>query len=254
MNKLLATFALIASTFVAVSLSQSLAPGGPGKDAYWSTAGKQAIGTSASLESKVWFTLAQGVMTEVYYPNVTVANVQTLQFVVVDPKTKKVETEKDDAEHAIKVLRPDSLSFQQINTSRSGRWVIRKSYTSDPASNSILIDVQFESNDPSLNLYVYFDPSMANTGLHDTAISYKHALVAMEADSAVALTFTSKIDQITSGFLGTSDGMAQLRDSGSIANQYGKAENGNVVQMARILQPKRFTTVVSFGKSGKLLG
>ncbi|MEP6923069.1 MAG: hypothetical protein ABI954_01280, partial [Pyrinomonadaceae bacterium] len=32
------------------------APGAPGKDAQWSSAGKQAVGTSASLESKVWFT------------------------------------------------------------------------------------------------------------------------------------------------------------------------------------------------------
>ncbi len=53
--------------------AQTLAPGAPGKDAYWATAGKQAVGTSANLESKVWFTLAQGVMTEVYYPDVTVA-------------------------------------------------------------------------------------------------------------------------------------------------------------------------------------
>ena len=70
--------------------AQTLAPGGPGQDAQWATAAKQAIGTSATLESKVWFTLAQGVMTEVYYPNVTVANVHLLQFVVVNPKTKKV--------------------------------------------------------------------------------------------------------------------------------------------------------------------
>lgn len=80
--------ALILLVFIADALSQSSAPGGPGKDAYWWPAGKQAIGTPVSLNSKVWFTLAQGVMTEVYYPNVTVANVQTLQFVVVGPKTK----------------------------------------------------------------------------------------------------------------------------------------------------------------------
>lgn len=99
-----------------LSFAQTLAPGAPGKDAQWSTAGKQGVGTSASLESKVWFTLAEGVMTEVYYPDVTVANVHKLEFVVVNPKTKKVETEQDDAIHEIKVTRPDSLTFQQINT------------------------------------------------------------------------------------------------------------------------------------------
>src|SRR3954465_12969397 len=105
---------LTSSTF-----AQTMAPGGPGKDAYWATAAKQGIGTSATLESKVWFTLADGEMTEVYYPDVTTANVTLLQFVVVDPATKRVETEREDAFHQIKVSRPDSLTFQQINTAKS---------------------------------------------------------------------------------------------------------------------------------------
>jgi hypothetical protein len=64
--------------------------------------------------------LQSGALTEVYYPDVTIANVHLLQFVVVNPKTKKVETERDDANHQINVLRPDSLTFQQINTAKSG--------------------------------------------------------------------------------------------------------------------------------------
>src|SRR4051812_31339963 len=75
--------------FISAAFAQSVAPGAPGNDAYWATAAKQGIGTSATLESKVWFTLAQGVMTEVYYPDVTTANVHLLQFVIVNPKTKK---------------------------------------------------------------------------------------------------------------------------------------------------------------------
>src|SRR5215203_3070567 len=125
--------------------SQPLAPGGPGHDAQWATAGKQGVGTSANLESKVWFTLAEGVMTEVYYPDVTVANVHLLQFVVVNPKTKKVETEQTDAVHQIKVLRPDSLTFQQINTAKSGEWKITKTYATHPNGNSVWIDVQLQA-------------------------------------------------------------------------------------------------------------
>ncbi|HLM02146.1 MAG TPA: hypothetical protein VK400_13920, partial [Pyrinomonadaceae bacterium] len=82
----------------------------PGKDAQWASAGKQGVGTSVSLESKVWFTLQGGALTEVYYPDVTLANVHLLQFVVVNRKTRKVETERGDAAHEIKVPRPDSLT------------------------------------------------------------------------------------------------------------------------------------------------
>ena len=155
--------------FTCLSFAQTLAPGAPGKDAQWATAGKQGVGTSASLESKVWFTLAQGMMTEVYYPDVTVANVHLLQFVVVNPKTKKVETETEDAIHQVKVLRPDSLSFQQINTAKSGEWKIIKTYATHPNGNSIWIDVQFQAKSNDLQLYAFYDPSLKNTGMHDTA-------------------------------------------------------------------------------------
>ncbi|MEK7854756.1 MAG: hypothetical protein AAB288_01595, partial [Acidobacteriota bacterium] len=106
-----AGFVLSLLILVYSALGQTVAPGRPGNDAQWATAGKQAVGTSATLESKVWFTLAQGVMTEVYYPDVTVANVHLLQFVVVNPKTKKVETEQGDAFHQIRevALRPGLL-------------------------------------------------------------------------------------------------------------------------------------------------
>jgi glucoamylase len=227
------------------------APGAPGKDANWSTAGKQAIGTSASLESKVWFTLAQGALTEVYYPDVTVANVHKLEFVVVNPKTKKVETETTDATHEIKPTRVDSLTFQQINTAKSGEWKITKTYTTDIKRHTVLIDVQFETSNQELNLYVYFDSSIGNTGMHDSAFSGKDFLYSEDGDKSVALVFTSKIEEQTSGFYQVSDGLEQLRQFGKIVNQYKKAENGNVAQMAKIKQPKQFTAVVSFASDFK---
>ena len=164
-------FAIFAWLSTFAVYSQTLAPGAPGQDAQWATAGKQGVGTSATLESKIWFTLAQGVMTEVYYPDVTVANVHLLQFVVVNPKTKKVETEQDDAIHQIKVLRPDSLSFQQINTAKSGEWKITKTYITDVERDSVLIDVRFEPKNKNLNLYIYYDPSLGNSGMGDKAYS-----------------------------------------------------------------------------------
>lgn len=259
--------------------AQTLAPGAPGNDAQWATAGKQAIGTSASLESRIWFTLAQGVLTEVYYPDVTIANVHILQFVVVDPKTRKVETERDDALHQIKALRPDSLSFQQINTAKNGAWKITKTYTTDTERASVLIDVKFEAKNKNLNLYVYYDPSLANTGMHDRAYSPLLQLVgnyeyekgtitkdgvktikkagsatvsggmgAEEGKYASAVFFSSDIEEYTNNYLGKNDGLEQLRKFGKITETYAEASNGNVVQMARIMKPQQFTTIISFGE------
>lgn len=241
--------------------SQTLAPGAPGKDAQWATAEKQGVGTSATLQSKVWFTLAQGVMTEVYYPDVTVANVHLLQFVVVNPKTKKVETEQDDAVHQIKVMRPDSLTFRQINTAKSGGWKITKTYTTDVERDTVLIDVKFEPTNKDLNLYVYYDPSLGNSGMHDFASrvfgtdgdTVGKLIVQNENPYLVsALLFSSEISEQTNGFYQINDGLEQLKQDGKITKQNNKATNGNVVQMARILNPIHFTTVLSFAPSSAI--
>lgn len=264
-------FALL--LFTLSSHAQTLAPGAPGKDAQWSSAGKQAIGTSASLESKVWFTLQGGALTEVYYPDVTVANVHKLEFVVVNPKTKKVETETADAIHQIKAVRPDSLSFQQINTAKSGEWIITKNYATDVVRNTVLIDVTFNSKDKDAVLYLYYDPSLGNTGMHDTAWTENGALLASDADkfSAIAFSFGRGIprqfQKTNNGFLGISDGLTELQQGGKIGN-YQRAEKGNVVQMAEIPSSlknvsaierfgnserynSQFTIALSFGKDAK---
>ncbi len=61
--------------------------------------------------SKVWFTLNDGVMTEVFYPTLDVPNVQTLQLVIV--RGSEVQTESEDTVHRIEVLDPQALSFRQ---------------------------------------------------------------------------------------------------------------------------------------------
>ncbi len=227
-----------------------------GDDAKWESAGKQGIGTALSLNSKVWFTLQGGSLTEVFYPTADMANVQLLQFVVVDPVKKTVETERDDADHKIKPLRPDSLSFQQINTAKSGEWTLTKTYTTDPERDSVLIDVRFQSNDKNLNLYIYYDPSLGNSGMGDTA-STKYGpndadvkLVVEKASPQVAsaLLFTSPISELTNDYFEQNDGLTQLRQCGKIVDAHEKVANGNVVQLARIVEPGHFTAVLSFGK------
>jgi len=227
----------------AQTTNDDLAPGAPGKDAQWLSAGKQGVGTSNTLESKVWFTLQGGVMTEVYYPDVTVANVQKLELIIVD--NEKVETESENTIHSVKVTDSSSLSFTQINTAKSKRYRITKTYISDPQNNVVLIDVKFE---PMVKgrfvLYVYYDPSLNNSGFHDTAWTEDGALLSSDSDKCSALVYSSldkqaeRFQETTNGFLGVSDGLFLLKGKKELSEGYNRAENGNVVQVARI--PYRF--------------
>src|SRR5678816_3128561 len=129
------------------------------QDAHWATAAKNGFGTSNTLGSKVWFTLADGVMTEVFYPTLDTPNVQTLQFQVVT--AGKIENEIDDTVHRIELPNPSSLTFRQINRAKSGAYTITKTYITDPRRNVVLIDVDFATQTDA-KLYVYYDPSLNN--------------------------------------------------------------------------------------------
>ena len=70
---------------VASPAAAAEAPGAPGEVAHWATGAKQGVGTSARTSSKVWYTLSEGVLSEVYYPRVDVANSRALEPGVHDP-------------------------------------------------------------------------------------------------------------------------------------------------------------------------
>jgi glucoamylase len=241
--------AFCAQPFAQAQSSNNLAPGAPGHDAQWESAGKEGVGTSASLESKVWFTLHNGVMTEVYYPTVDVANVRLLQFVVVSPDGKRVEVESEATLPFLDTLDARSLSFRQLNTAKSGAYTISKTYVVDPERHALQIRVHFETRSKApYRLYVYYDPSLNNSGMHDTAWTRGEALVAVDADKASALLSSTGFAEMTNGYFETSDGLVQLRRAGRMTKLYARAASGNVVQVARIKQPASFTLALGFGK------
>src|ERR1700739_5183302 len=63
------------------------APDGPGSLSHFDLARKDAMGTAENTTSRVWFTIANGVLSDVYYPTNDNTNVETLQYVVTDGTT-----------------------------------------------------------------------------------------------------------------------------------------------------------------------
>jgi glucoamylase len=126
-----------------------------GGDAHWPTAAKNGFGTSNTLASKVWFTLADGVMTEVFYPTLDMPSVKTLQFKVV--MSTKIENEVDDTLHRLDLPNPSSLMFRQVNRAKTGAYTISKTYVTDPRRSSVLIRVEFDTS-TNAQLYVNYDP------------------------------------------------------------------------------------------------
>src|SRR4051812_48722376 len=87
-------------------------PRAPGADATWTTGAKQGVGTSTTLESKVWYTLSDGVLSEVYYPRVDVADSRALELVVSDGRTF-AENEVDATNHTVELADVRGLVYRQ---------------------------------------------------------------------------------------------------------------------------------------------
>lgn len=245
---LISTISLLGCTALFGQTTNKLAPGAPGKDSHWPSAAKNGFGTANTLRSKVWFTLNNGVMTEAYYPRLDMPNTQSLQLIVCT--ALECQTEADDMGHEIRLIDSRALSFRQINTARNGAYTITKTYTTDPHRPTILVDVSFAtSSNASYRLYAYYDPSLKNSGMHDTGWTKGDALLASDAGVASALVSSSGFAEMTNGYLGTSDGLLQLKRARAITENYDQAENGNVVQVARIREPRTFTLALAFGSS-----
>ncbi|MGH8630639.1 MAG: glucoamylase, partial [Burkholderiales bacterium] len=128
---------LLIIILVSTLSAAQVAPGAPGERPTWTNGNKQGIGTSNSLESKVWFTLGEGVLQEVYYPTIDKANTRTLELLVTDGRTF-IERESTDTTHAVEIPDATALVFRQVNTSKSGRYRITKTYITDPQQNTVL--------------------------------------------------------------------------------------------------------------------
>jgi glucoamylase len=219
------------------------APGAPGSMPTWTPASKEGVGTSTSTESHVWFTLQGGILSEVYYPRLDTADVRTLEFAVSDGQT--VWLESKDMQHAIERTDDNALVYRQISRDSGGRFKISKTYATDPARDTLLIDVEF-SAPAEFALYVLYDPSLKNSGLGDTGRTQGDALVTEKPGMASALLCSAGLRQMSSGFAGASDGYTDLLSHHKLEWSYARAENGNVIQSAKLAAP-HFTLALGFG-------
>ncbi|HEX3316383.1 MAG TPA: glycoside hydrolase family 15 protein, partial [Solirubrobacteraceae bacterium] len=216
----------------AAAVSHGTAPGAPGNAPDFAPANKDGFGTATSQSSKVWHTLQNGELTEVYYPDLGTPAVRDLQFIVSDGKTF-AERETDATDHVTQLADPKSLTYRQVNTAKSGLYRITKTYVEDPARNTLLVDVTFESlTKRKLALYVLYDPSLFNDGADDSGTTSRATLLASDAHSASALQASPSFARTSNGYLGTSDGWTDLRNDYRMDWNYDAAPNGNLVQTA----------------------
>ena len=222
---------------------------GPGGAASWTTGNKLAVGTSAGLDSKVWFTVAKGIVSEVFYPRLDVPNMEDMQYVVTDGSTF-VDLERDATSHAISMPSEKALEYTVTNTDRrpSPKYRITNSYIADPSRDSLLIRTRFESLDGgAYRLYLLANPSVAGGGANNRAWwdGTRSALMASGTRSlfgspttvvsALKVGSPNGFVMGDNGFAGaSSDCNVELHKNRTLISRFDNTSDGNVVQCGEI--------------------
>src|SRR5262245_13502541 len=166
------TFSYVGSTHVltVTVATPPGAPGFPGTLSHFDLARKDCLGTARNTSSKVWFTVAGGMLSDVYYPTIDNTNLETLQYIVTDGSTF-TDVQARDMTYTVEAL-PDTggMACKVVATARSGRYSIETRYVTDPDRNVVLMQVDFrpkpkpKPKDPDLQLFVRFDPTVNGNG------------------------------------------------------------------------------------------
>jgi glucoamylase len=206
------------------------APGAPGTASDWVTGDKDGFGTARGVASKVWYTLNNGELSEIYYPRIDTPSTRDTQLVVSDGRTF-TDRETTDTIHQVRLLDPQSLSYQQVDRARSGKYLITKTYTTDPARSTVLVDIEFRSlTGHPYQVYVLHDPALTMTGDDDTGSTQHGALVASDGTTSDAVLASSGFGKTSSGYQGVSDGWTDLATDHHMDWTYFAEQPGNVVQ------------------------
>ncbi len=204
------------------------------------------FGTSVLPDSKVWFTLQDGILSQAHYPNRTTSNLGALYFVVTDGKTFAVSERAADVTKRFAQTNPQALSFQQTSSHAQRKFTITKRYCAYPDYSTVLIDVEFVAP-AHYKLYVVFDPALANTEANDTAASFggQGAFSVYEGDLCAALIADKGFAEMSAGLAGANDGLQTLLRKFRLPKPSTRAE-GKVICVARIKQAKHFLLALAF--------
>src|SRR5437588_11606647 len=101
------------------------APGGPGMPPRWTRGAKDAVGTAYTTASRVWYTAAAGILTEVFYPTIDTPQIRDLQFLITDGATF-FHDERRHTRSTVTCVDEASLGFEIVNVANDGRYTIRK--------------------------------------------------------------------------------------------------------------------------------
>ena len=219
----------------------------------WTHGSKQGIGTAYSTSSKIWFSLWNGVLTEIFYPTIDKPQTRDTQYLVSDGENW-FHAEKQHMETEIEQIDCHSLGYRITNSDRDGKYQIVKEVISDPHLACVLQHTQFKT-EQDLGLYLLCAPHLeiggANNSGYVVEVAGRKFLVAEKEGTWLAMGATVPFKKLSCGYVGESDGWQDLADNYVMDWEFDTAENGNIALMGQLdlSGGNEFTTGIAFGNT-----
>jgi glucoamylase len=246
-----------AATAATTAGTAATALGAPGAPSYFDLARKDCLGTAAAQGSKVWYTVAGGVLSDVYEPTIDNTNVSTLQYIVTDGTTF-TDLQARDMTYTV-TADPTGMACTVTSTDAKHGFRLITTYITDPARDTVLMQTALKNlpgsgtNVSRLHLYARLDAHVngnggggsenagANSGVVDTSTGASVPVIfstntvtnAVNRDYAVptymALAASTPVQTASVGYAGTaSDGLTQLDASHALTPLYDSAPGGHI--------------------------
>ncbi len=218
------------------------------------SSGEYSVKSKLAPISKLWFTGAQGVVTELFWPTLDRKQIRDFQFLISDSKTFFFEerTQAISSTHWIEAGVP---VFIVKNVDSRGRFEIEKKIYSDPDRDSLLVKVKFINlSSDTLSLYALVNPAIANTPYGDNGAANGEDLSFWQEQDAMVMRAEPPFRSLSVGFSGSEDPYHDLKKDFHFDRFYRTATDGNVVGMGaldeiRPGQEKQFEIAISFGEN-----
>jgi glucan 1,4-alpha-glucosidase len=252
---------------------------GPGDLSYYDLARKDCVGTAPTSTSKTWYTVAGGMLSDVYYPTIDNTNVHNLEYVVTDGSSF-TDIQPRDMTYTVSALGasgPRDLACEITAKAKDGAYQIVTDYLTGTGRNSVVMRVRFDPLTASAgrdHLYARLQPLVnghggggsQNAGA-DSATTVRTAAGPVPVDYStnsfteatnrtfatptyLALAASRPFPATGNGFAGqASDGLTQLSTGHTLAG-HQNASDGDVTTTVELPAGTGPTTLtLGFGQS-----
>ncbi len=231
-------------SLVATSLAPVIAHG---QTPTWAPSTKEGVGTAYAPygpgrdRSKVWFSLAQGMLTETEYGLIHQAQIKTARIAVVTETGLVIEGR--DTTDTVSFLavdeagRPLAPAYRLTTRDRGGRVEIVKDIFTDPDHNVVFVRVTVRALHGKATPYLLVEPHMDNVATANLGFASRDRLSAHQSQAFVSVLANAPFLAASADPLGSNDAEAQLQRTKALSAPHANSGDPGAVVLGAQLGP-----------------